>query len=113
MTTAEISLNDCKSNAYSQFGEDGVLSRLFAEIGVKHEYFCEFGAWDGMYLSNSYNLCQSGWRGCYIEGDKAKFTQLLRNIGNKATCVCTYVVSTEALPGTSDTLDDILTRVGA
>ena len=54
---------------HSQGGEDGVLLRLFEKIGVAHSYFVEFGAWDGLHLSNTANLrLNHGWDGLLMEG---------------------------------------------
>ena len=39
---------------------------------------CKFGAWDGIYLSNTYNLVKSGWNAIYIEGDKKRYKDLLK-----------------------------------
>ena len=63
---------DLESSAarhYSQGGEDGVLLRIFEKIGVRHRYFVEFGAWDGLQLSNTANLrLNHGWSGLLLEG---------------------------------------------
>lgn len=62
-------LEACASSRYSQGGEDGVLLRLFERIGVLNRYFVEFGAWDGIHLSNTANLrLNHGWKGLLLEG---------------------------------------------
>jgi len=49
---------------YSQFGEDGVIERIFECIGTTNRYFVEFGASDGITLSNTANLrLNHGWSG--------------------------------------------------
>lgn len=54
---------------YSQGGEDGVLRRIFDQIGVTKRFFVEFGAWDGIHLSNSAHLrIDCGWTGLLLEG---------------------------------------------
>ena len=54
---------------HSQGGEDGVLLRLFEKIGMRHSYFVEFGAWDGLHLSNTANLrLNHDWDGLLMEG---------------------------------------------
>ncbi len=65
---------------YSQGGEDGVLLRLFERIGVRHRSFVEFGAWDGVHLSNTANLrLHHGWTGLLMEGsDRADGTVVRR-----------------------------------
>ena len=57
------------ASVHSQGGEDGVLLRLFEKIGVCNRYFVEFGAWDGLHLSNTANLrLQHDWSGLLLEG---------------------------------------------
>lgn len=57
------------SQVHSQGGEDGVLLRLFEKIGARHRHFVEFGAWDGLHLSNTANLrLNHGWSGLLMEG---------------------------------------------
>lgn len=62
-------LEACASSRFSQGGEDGVLLRLFERIGIANRYFVEFGAWDGLHLSNTANLrLNHGWSGLLMEG---------------------------------------------
>ncbi len=57
------------ASVHSQGGEDGVLLRLFERIGVGQRSFVEFGAWDGLHLSNTANLrLHHGWSGLLMEG---------------------------------------------
>lgn len=70
-------LLDFKKNVHSQNGEDGVIEEVLNRLNIKVGTFCEFGAWDGKHLSNTYKLVQEGWSGVYIEGDKEKFNSLL------------------------------------
>jgi len=65
-------------NIHSQNGEDGVLSEILRRLNIQSGWFCEFGAWDGMYLSNTYALAEKGWRGVEIEGDTTRFLDLTR-----------------------------------
>ena len=72
-------LLDARKNIYSQNGEDGVVELLTEFLDIKEGSFCEFGAWDGKYLSNTYNLLENkNWKGVYIEGDKDKYQDLLK-----------------------------------
>jgi len=68
------------ANVHSQYGEDGILSEIYRRLGVTAGFFVEFGAWDGMHLSNSYALVEAGWSGCYIEGDPDRFRTLCDNL---------------------------------
>src|SRR5690242_6376825 len=70
------SLQLFRRNVYSQNGEDGVLDEIFRRLSMDSGWFCEFGAWDGRYGSNSYNLLRNGWRGVMIEGDPRRYRRL-------------------------------------
>jgi len=72
-------LSDFRSNIYSQNGEDGVLAELCRRLDIRTGWFCEFGAWDGKYGSNTFALLKNGWQGLMIEGDPDRFKALERN----------------------------------
>ena len=65
-------LSEHASNTYSQFGEDGIIEKIFQIIGVNSKVCIEFGAWDGFYLSNTANLWTNGWKGILIEAEQRK-----------------------------------------
>jgi hypothetical protein len=58
-----------------------VIREIFRRLEQPIGWFCEFGAWDGRYGSNSYNLLLRGWRGVMIEGDPRRFRRLRRLAG--------------------------------
>lgn len=75
-------LLDCRANVFSQNGEDGVLERALAvlPVGSLNRWCVEFGAWDGLYLSNTRNLIlRHGYSAVLIEGDAGKFRELQQN----------------------------------
>jgi len=72
-----------KKNVYSQNGEDGIIEYIFKTLGIQNGNFIEFGAWDGIHLSNCYKLLNEGWSGIYIEADKNKYNDLVKNFGDK------------------------------
>ncbi len=78
MTAPSLNLLRFRKNIYSQNGEDGIINKIFAIIGIESNICCEFGAWDGIHLSNTRNLILNGWSGILIEGDDKKFRQLRR-----------------------------------
>lgn len=71
------------SNHYSQFGEDGILEEIFnrLERHVTLDGWCsEFGAWDGVYLSNTCHLIRNkNYKAVLIEGDNSKVRELNKN----------------------------------
>lgn len=78
---------------YSQSGEDGIIARIFDIIGQGNRFCCEFGAWDGIYLSNTRALIDAKWSALLIEGDPERFLTLQeRNANNpRITCECAFV----------------------
>jgi hypothetical protein len=63
-------------DAYSQSGEDGVIAAICSELGIDRGVAVEFGAWDGVHLSNTALLRESGWETCLIEGDPRRYAAL-------------------------------------
>lgn len=74
--------NQYARDIFSQNGEDGIVEELLRRLDISSGYVCEFGAWDGVYLSNTFNLIQKGFKGVFIEGDKDKFQDLLKTCKN-------------------------------
>lgn len=74
-------LIDSSLNIYSQFGEDGIVKKIFEIMGTTSKIAVEFGAWDGFHLSNTAALWSTdiSWKGVLIEGDKERFKELKRN----------------------------------
>lgn len=96
-------------NVHSQYGEDGVLEWVLEQLGLQAGYFVEFGAWDGIHLSNCRHLYEKGWSGCLIEGDPTRFKDLEATYQGEARAdlICAYV----AISGDM-CLDSLLTRKG-
>jgi hypothetical protein len=86
-------LLDSKSNVHSQCGEDGVIQRIFEIVGEGGRLCCEFGAWDGIYLSNTRALVERGWTGIFIEADAERFEDLERTYpsGSRHTTILSMV----------------------
>ena len=75
----QADLESHAATVYSQGGEDGVLLRLFERIGTRHQSFVEFGAWDGLHLSNTANLrLNHGWSGLLMEGSDRADGEIVR-----------------------------------
>lgn len=95
-----------KKNIHSQNGEDGVLAELLKRLGINNGWVCEFGAWDGIHLSNTFNLIQQGFRGVLIEGDKNKYQELLKTASKYDKII--PIQSTIGYHEGSVLLDDVL-----
>lgn len=61
---------------HSQNGEDGILAEIFKRLSIKTGWFVEFGASDGIRLSNTFALLEDGWNGVDLEGDDSAFKEL-------------------------------------
>jgi len=71
-------LRDFANNVTSQYGEDGIIDKILNLIGGPQTAWCvEFGAWDGKYLSNTWDLINNKqWCGVLIEGDQKRHQAL-------------------------------------
>lgn len=78
-----LNLSQYRVNVHSQFGEDGVIQKLLELTGITEGWLVEFGAWDGIYLSNTFHayLQNKNFRRLLIEIDPNLFKMMERNIG--------------------------------
>jgi len=77
---AEVPLQDYERSVFSQFGEDGLIEKIFEIIEPGPRFAVEFGAADGISSSNTRNLILNhGWGALLIEGDEARAQQLTEN----------------------------------
>jgi len=91
---------------YSQHGEDGVLEYILYQLPKRDHWCVEFGAWDGIHLSNTYFLLSKwNYNAVMIEGVMERYENLLelQKKHNKLKCIHRFV----ALEG-DNTLDNIL-----
>jgi hypothetical protein len=75
----EESFHAYAADLYSQVGQDGIIQEMFKRLGIYEGTFCEFGAWDGMHLSNARKLIGENWSGVFIEGNPERFQKLVQN----------------------------------
>lgn len=105
ITFAQIKQN--RKAFYSQSGEDGVLLWALSKLPNKNGWCCEFGAWDGIHLSNTYVFAKHGdYRVVMIEGDEEKFKDLQKNYVNLNGVLINAMVGY----GEEDSLDHILSQ---
>ena len=73
-------LQQSERKVFSQHGEDGVIETLLKYIPSKHDFLVEFGAHDGVNMSNSrYLIKDRNWSAYLIEADK-RFYSALENV---------------------------------
>lgn len=99
-------LQDFKSNIYSQGGEDGIIKKALDTLPTNDKWCVEFGAWDGLHLSNTRNLIENyGYNAVAIEGNSERYNILKKNYEENK-----QVIGINAFVGfsESDGLDTIL-----
>lgn len=94
-------------NEYSQYGEDGIIEHVLSKIPNKDSWCVELGAWDGIHLSNTFNLIRNrGYRSVLIEADRRKYLELQRNMAPFDAVLVNEFVTFDG----ANTLDKILGR---
>lgn len=82
-------------NYYSQNGEDGMIAEILKRLKIKSGWAVEFGAWDGIYLSNTFNLVEKhDFKAVYIEGDQERYKDLVNTSSkykDRIVPVCAFV----------------------
>ncbi len=91
----ELDLTPFRKNNFSQFGEDGVIAKLFEILKIDSGWLVEVGAWDGVHLSNvrcHYNDNLDKFKVLFIEGDTERYNELKKNYPeDKVICLNSYV----------------------
>lgn len=100
--------NEYNENIYSQNGEDGIIREMLKRLNITNGWVCEFGAWDGINFSNTYNLVKQNFNAVYIEGDINKYKDLLKTVQNNPNIIPinAYVDHND----TPNSLDNILKK---
>ena len=84
---------------YDYNQNDHLIREIFRRMNISEGVCVEFGAWDGLYNSNTKNLIDEGWYSIQIEPDVPKFQELQRTYaGNdRVTCVNKFINTTDSL----------------
>ena len=107
-----VKLSDFSYNKYSQYGEDGIVKKIFKIIGTESKICLEVGAGDGPGGSNiAYLWKDLGWKAILIEGDPERLETLEASLENYSNCtlVKTYIEKDETL---GKTIDSIVNDLG-
>ncbi len=96
-------------NIYSQNGEDGIIEKILDDLDITDGNVIEFGAWDGLYISNIYRLWKYGnFNGILIEGDKEKADKFSDPQGKAK--MFNYFISPDK--GDENSIDNVLDKIG-
>jgi hypothetical protein len=103
----ELDLSKYRVNHYSQFGEDGVIEKLFQILNIKDGWLVEFGAWDGVMLSNTHYHYKNNknFDLLLIEPIYERYTQCLFNYLNQDKPI---ILNKKVELDGNDTLNNIL-----
>ena len=108
MTRKPTWLLDHMRNVYSQTGEDGVIEKILQTIPNNDKWCVEFGASDGMFVSNTRNLIENfDYSAVLIESCKIKFSKLQQNYFSQKNVM---VLNTFVGFNKNDGLDKILSN---
>lgn len=95
---------------HSQYGEEGVIEEILQRLKIASGFFVEFGAFDGVALSNTCFLISRGWKGIFIESNPESFKKCVENHKgcNQVICIKEFVnhVSTNTGLRTFDQIAD-------
>ena len=105
-------LNRYGKNFFSQNGEDGIIIELLKRLNFRNKisWCCEFGAWDGIHGSNTFNLVKNyNFNAVYIESNKNRFKDLLKTQKkySKIIAINSYVDREKT---STNSLDNILKK---
>lgn len=101
-------LKDYRRKIASQFGEDGVIEKIFEVIGAKNKWCVEFGAGDGKQNSNTWNLINNEeWSAVLIEANSSEFAKLKKRYAGAANV---FLFNSLIECSGHNALDEILSR---
>jgi hypothetical protein len=108
LETNDFNFEIYKKKVFSQWGEDGIIEEILKRLkDVSDKQCCEFGAWDGKFLSNTYNLIANhNYEAILIEADIKLFNLLNINFPEKKIIKINKFVNFTG----ENTLDNILEK---
>jgi hypothetical protein len=108
LETSNFNYEIHKKKIFSQWGEDGIIEEILKRLkNVSDKQCCEFGAWDGKFLSNTYNLIANhNYEAILIEANVKLFNELNINFPEKKIIKINKFVNFAG----ENTLDNILEK---
>lgn len=100
-------LSDFEFKVFSQWGEDGIIQRLIAEVPIAHRTFIEFGVEDFMESNCRYLLMNDNWQGMVLDGSAANIERL-----RTSYFFWKHDLRAEAQFITAENIDHLLGRAG-
>ncbi|MCL2745015.1 MAG: hypothetical protein FWE67_14320 [Planctomycetaceae bacterium] len=90
-------LNRYEFSAFSQNGEDGIISEIFRRIGTTNKYFVEFGTQDGIETNSTY-LLYKGWGGTWIDSGENNIESIYKNFAGiikekRLSALCSFITA--------------------
>ncbi len=77
-------LNEFAANVTSHSGEDGIVGKALSMLPNLNHWCVEFGAWDGRFASNTYDLVdRQNYHAVLIEGGAEQYQQLQASYPHK------------------------------
>ena len=99
-------LLEFQRDEYSQAGEDGIIEKILEVLPSNDRWCVEFGAWDGVYLTNTRHLILAkNYSAVLIEADRQRFLELQGNYAQQGS----RVIPINCFVGVGD--DDNLDRI--
>lgn len=106
---APRSLSRYASQAFSQSGEDGIISEIFRRIGTHSRTFLEIGIGNGLENDTVALLAYQQWRGHWVDGNSANVELIRRHF---AKPVADGRLQVEQSFVTAANVVDLLQRLG-
>ena len=75
-----MNLNQYQKCIYSQYGQDGILEKIFDVIGTTNKYFVEFGSsGNDIGMGNTPNLRKKGFDGLLMDGSEHPYNNVIND----------------------------------
>jgi hypothetical protein len=69
-------LHEIEWSVFSQFGDDGIIQWLIANVAIQHETFIEFGVEDYQESNTRFLLLNNNWRGLVMDGSSDSLARM-------------------------------------
>lgn len=100
-------LSEVEFQAFSQWGEDGIIQYLISKVPIPDKSFVEFGVENYTEANTRFLLVNDGWRGLVLDGSKHNIDYIRKDDiywRHELTAVCLFI--------TRDNINDALISSG-